>query len=202
MRESAGVRAQSSAGSAQAPHAAPCHSRRSFFVRYIAASALASTVSALSWRSATAMPMLTPMLTSLPKRSKGRSSESLSRSATQPASLTAAEVLAEDCELVAAEARDRVRRAHGAAHALGGLAQQLVPGGVAETVVHALEAVEVDEQHGHALLRAARALDGVGEPVAEQHPVREPVRASCSVRSVSRSAVSFCSLMSWICETK
>ena len=61
-------------------------------------------------------------------------------------------------ELVAAEARDRVRRAQRAARAGAPTSmQQLVAGGVAERVVDLLEAVEVHEQHGDALAVAARA---------------------------------------------
>ncbi len=84
-------------------HAAPFHSRRSFFARYIAASACASTVSALSRESATAIPMLTPMLVSAPKRSNGRV-ERFAQAIRDPAGVVdGVEVLAQDGELVAAE---------------------------------------------------------------------------------------------------
>ena len=154
-------------------HAAPFHSRRSFLARYIAASARASTVSALSRESATAIPMLTPMLVSTPRRSNGRV-ERFAQAIRHPAGIVdGVEVLAQDGELVPADARDRVGGARGAAHALRGLPQQLVAGGVPEVVVDALEAIEVDEQHGDPLLGAARALDRVLEPVEEQHAIRE-----------------------------
>ena len=49
-------------------------------------------------------------------------------------------------ELVAAEARERVVVAHGAAEPRADLAQHLVAGVMAERVVELLEAVEVDQQ--------------------------------------------------------
>nr|GEU28461.1 hypothetical protein [Tanacetum cinerariifolium] len=52
-----------------------------------------------------------------------------------------------DDEFVAAEARQQVVGAQDAKQALGGLAQQLVAGRVAERIVDALELVEVEEQH-------------------------------------------------------
>ena len=84
------------------------------------------------------------------------------------------DVLEQDDELVAAE----TRRGVGVADARGqpgrGLAQELVPGDVAEGVVDVLEHVEVDEQQRSPGARAGRAGQGVLEPVDEQEPVREP----------------------------
>ena len=77
--------------------------------------------------------------------------------------LLAGDVVAQDGELVAAEAGDDVGRAHGRAQPVGHRDQQAVAGGVAEAVVHHLEPVEVEEQHRDALVVAL----GVGELAAE-----------------------------------
>ena len=57
-------------------------------------------------------------------------------------------VLAQDGELVAAEARERVARADRLRQAPRRLAQHGVTGGVAHGVVDELEAIEIDEQDG------------------------------------------------------
>jgi hypothetical protein len=57
------------------------------------------------------------------------------------------EVVADDAELVTAEAGDRVAGAQALDQPRGEHAQELVAGTVAERVVDELEAVEVDEQH-------------------------------------------------------
>ena len=78
----------------------------------------------------------------------------------------AAGAVEQHAELVAAEPGRDVARSQGAPQALGDDPQQLVTRGVAEEVVDALEAVEVDEEQ-----RArARGLD----PLAEQPPVGRP----------------------------
>jgi hypothetical protein len=51
------------------------------------------------------------------------------------------------------------------------LAQQPVPGAVAEAVVDHLEVVQVDEEHGQAAAVAARPGQRVPDPVVEQGPV-------------------------------
>ena len=81
----------------------------------------------------------------------------------------AADGLAEHRELVAAEAGDRVLRAERALEPARHLAQHLVPSSVAEAVVDALEAVEVDEvDGGDARLGAPpeRVAQAVGEECA------------------------------------
>ena len=85
-------------------------------------------------------------------------------------------VLEQDGELVAAEPRGEVVRAHAAADALGRGHQHGVAGGVPGMVVDPLEVVEVEEQHGadpagpgERLVHAAheqRAVGEVGERVA------------------------------------
>ena len=69
------------------------------------------------------------------------------------------DVLEQDDELVAAEARRGVGGAHAPDQPPRGLAQELVAGRVAEAVVDVLERVEVDEQDRGARdsVRAARA---------------------------------------------
>jgi hypothetical protein len=62
--------------------------------------------------------------------------------------LCSLDVLEEDRELVAAEARRGVARAHARGQALGDLDENLVAGRVAERVVDRLGVVQVGEQHG------------------------------------------------------
>ena len=81
-----------------------------------------------------------------------------------------ADALAQDRELVAAEARHGVLRPHHALEALGDLAQHLVAGAVAERVVDALEAVEVEEVDGGGRIAVAPG-EHVAQAVAEQRPV-------------------------------
>ena len=79
-----------------------------------------------------------------------------------------------DEELVAAQARDEVARAHVAAQALRDFDQEGVAGGVAVAVVDLLEAVEVDEDAGELRAVAPRALDRLLERRREAHAVGEP----------------------------
>ena len=82
----------------------------------------------------------------------------------------AADRLAEDGELVAAEASHGVLRAQRALDARGHLAEDLVAGAVAEAVVDPLEAVDVEEVDGGGVTAAA-AIDRVCEPVTEEGAV-------------------------------
>ena len=87
-------------------------------------------------------------------------------------------LLEQERELVAAEPGEGVARADRRGEAPRDLLEQLVAGVVAERVVHLLEAVEVDEQHGERLAGARRAGQRLVEPVAEERTVgeaREPV---------------------------
>ena len=81
------------------------------------------------------------------------------------------EVLQHDGELVAAEARDGVLRAHALLQARGGGAQDAVAGGVAERIVDVLEAVQVEEQHRDAAALPARAHDRARQPLRQQRAV-------------------------------
>jgi hypothetical protein len=76
--------------------------------------------------------------------------------------------LHEDHELVAAEARDGIVRAHDAAKARRDLAQDLVADVVPEGVVDVLEVVEVDEGKDRRLGRGAGALERLDEGSAAE----------------------------------
>ena len=80
-------------------------------------------------------------------------------------------VLQEDGELIPAEPGDRVGRPHRSPQAFGHRQEQLVPGGVAEAVVHGLEPVEIEEQDRGGRPAALGAGQCVGHPVDEQGPV-------------------------------
>ena len=73
---------------------------------------------------------------------------------------------ADDCELVAAEPRDKSTFA-GSLQADGDLPQQRVADRMAEHVVDVLEAVEVDADHREILLRHRRALERRIEALVE-----------------------------------
>ena len=79
----------------------------------------------------------------------------------------------QDGELVAAEAGNRVRRAHGALEALRHLPQDRVAGRVAEAVVDGLEIVQIDEHDADRPAAADRAHDGLLDAVCEQRSVGE-----------------------------
>jgi hypothetical protein len=85
----------------------------------------------------------------------------------------AVDVLAQDGELVASDARSGVLRAQDGRDAPGDRHEQLVAGGVAEPVVDVLEAVEVAEQDRDAVAVAADARRRLPEAILEQRAVRE-----------------------------
>ena len=74
----------------------------------------------------------------------------------------------QDRELVAAEPRGGVDRAHAVLQPPRDLLQHLVAGGVPEAVVDVLEVVDVEEQHRHGQLVAALGGERVLDAVAEQ----------------------------------
>jgi hypothetical protein len=82
-------------------------------------------------------------------------------------------VVDEQRELVAAEPRGGVRRAHRRRQPPGHRRQQLVAGAVAHRVVDHLEVVQVDEEDADGALGAARVVERVRHPLGEQHPVRQ-----------------------------
>jgi hypothetical protein len=85
----------------------------------------------------------------------------------------AADVLADEDELVAAEAGGHLVAADGRAQALGDRQQEAVAGVVAEAVVDDLEAVEVDEQDGDAAAASAGPVERALQAVHQQQPARE-----------------------------
>ena len=101
----------------------------------------------------------------------GTASADSTRWAITGPSVPSCVALDQDGELVAADAGDRVADAHARPQPLAHRHEQPVAGIVAEAVVHRLEVVEVDEQHGHRLV--APLLERVVEAVAEQRPVGE-----------------------------
>ncbi len=82
--------------------------------------------------------------------------------------------LQQDGELVTSEAGDGVARAGRGPEPLGDPDEELVTGGMAETVVDHLELVEIEEQHGDLLRGPVGAVEGVTDPVDEQRPVGQP----------------------------
>jgi hypothetical protein len=89
--------------------------------------------------------------------------------------LLVVDVLAQERELVAAEAGDGLVPAQRVPQAVGDRGDQLVAGVVAEAVVDDLEAVEVEEEDGDVGAAAAlQALERLGQPVGEQQPARQP----------------------------
>ena len=74
-------------------------------------------------------------------------------------------------ELVAAEPRRGVRRAHCALHAPADLGEHLVADRMAERVVDRLEVVEIEEQHGG---RPVSARHSGLDPLGEERAVRQP----------------------------
>ena len=101
------------------------------------------------------------------------------------------ELLAEDRELIAAQPGHGVVRSDSGTDADRRLTECGIAGGMAEAVVDALEAVDVDEQDGHASLRVAPALQGVLEAVIEEQPVRQPgqVVVKCHMRELNLRAL-------------
>ena len=85
----------------------------------------------------------------------------------------ALEVLAQDDELVAADASDSVARACRFGEPLSCGDEDLIADEVAVPVVDGLERIDVDEQEPDVGAVTLPQLQGVGEPVEEQTPVRQ-----------------------------
>ena len=119
---------------------------------YIAESASRSSASgSASPGAATRAPMLTRTWRRWPATSKGCGERGAQAAGGDRRQRLVVDADAEHGELVAAEPRDQILLAHGAAQALGDLDQQPVAGLVAEAVVDDLEVVEVEEEHGDAV---------------------------------------------------
>jgi hypothetical protein len=85
------------------------------------------------------------------------------------------DALEEQRELVAAEPGYHVAAADALLEPAGDRDEQLVAGVMADAVVHHLEVVEVDEEHGKELGRVAPgALNGLAQPLREEGPVGQP----------------------------
>jgi hypothetical protein len=84
------------------------------------------------------------------------------------------EVGKDDHEFVAAFARHRVDFAHAGDEPSRDILEDEVAGVVAEGVVHQLEAVEVEEEHGDVALLAARGHDRLRQAVLHEPAVGQP----------------------------
>ena len=109
-----------------------------------------------------ATPMLADRVRSPKGVAKGRSKPGEDSLGDLHSLAVVGEVLADDEELVAAEAAHGVRGPDALRQALCDGGEDEVAGLVAELVVHQLEVVDVDEQHGHQALAAPHAGEGVG----------------------------------------
>ncbi len=92
----------------------------------------------------------------------------------QQCRLGVGDALQQDGELVAAEARGRVRLAKRAAQALADRAEERVAGAVAQAVVDGLEVVDVDEEDGEAVVAPGEPGQRERQPVLEERAVGEP----------------------------
>ena len=70
-------------------------------------------------------------------------------------------------ELIATKARHYIGRSHSQQQAPCHFAQHLVARRVAKLIIHLLEAVQVDEQHGHRVERAAGAIERIGQAIIQ-----------------------------------
>ena len=87
------------------------------------------------------------------------------------------DLLRQHDELIAAQTRHRVARAHALLDALSHLLEQRVACFVPERVVDDLETVEVDEQHGKLAAVTPRRLEGHIQHLAERHAVGQAGQA-------------------------
>src|SRR5512144_2946007 len=78
------------------------------------------------------------------------------------------------CELVAPQARTRVRSPKRGTHDLRHFAQHLVAGRVSQRVIDRLKIIEIQEQNGDRLTVAFPTIEGVLYAVMEQGAVRQP----------------------------
>ncbi len=165
-------------------------SRPAALARYIATSASRSSSSPVCVaRHATARCRCWPTGTARGRRSSiGSPSAARMRLRQLLGRLQAVDVLDQDRELVAAQARDHVAGRARADDAAAGFDQQLVADQVADAVVDQLEAVQVQEQHrerGGPSSRRARAIASARRSSSCARLGR-PVSVSCSAWWVSR----------------
>ena len=136
------------------------------------------------------MPVLTVKKCSPLSRLSGRATAAASRSATS-VRRGHVDVGTDHDELVAAQARDGVGRAHRVGQPGRQREQHLVAGGVPERVVDGLEAVEVEHEDPDVDVLALPAGERVREPVERESAVGQPgervVQAACRVTCSPRS---------------
>ncbi len=76
-------------------------------------------------------------------------------------------------ELIAADAGDRIGRAHQPGQAAGDLLQKLIAGRVSQRIVHELEAVEIANHQRERPPVAVGARHRLRQPIVEQHAIRQ-----------------------------
>ena len=122
----------------------------------------------------TAQPMLPSISTAVPSMLNGLRSAWRRRPDERCRALVAPGSDREDDELVAADARDRVRLAHDRLEPARERLQHAVACAVTADVVDVLEAVEVDRDERERLARPSRAAERLLDAVVEQHAVGQP----------------------------
>ena len=93
------------------------------------------------------------------------------RSATSSRAIDVADLLEQDRELVAATVDRPCRPVGATVTRRDDLDQQLVPGAVAQGVVHVLEVIEIHEQHRRPRAMATAPGEGVLDAVGEERPI-------------------------------
>ena len=119
---------------------------------------------------------------SLPARTNGCVNTAAIRCGHLDGATLVPDVLEQDPELVAAEARNGVAGPHRLLEAGRRRGEQLVADLVSETVVDQLEAIEVEEQDRRQRRAGAAGADRLLEAVDEQGRLGSPVSGSCSAR--------------------
>ena len=136
------------------------------------------------------MPMLALVAISVPAICSGSREHELQPLGQRDGVRLALEVLAQHGELVAAQPRHHVARAHVLADAPRHLDQEGVAGAVAHAVVDQLEAVEVEEHHREAALRRRRLTRSIARARCswKRERLGRPVRLSWKAMCCSRAS--------------
>ena len=136
---------------------------------------LEQPVRVLAVRSETSvMPMLALVCTSSPLASNGWPKLSISRRASARGS---SGPRTPDCRIANSSPPSRAiapASSHAALQPRGDRAQQQIAAGQAERVVHALEAIEIEQEHGGLRLAAPGARQGMLEKILEQGAIGQP----------------------------
>ena len=80
----------------------------------------------------------------------------------------------QDCEFIAAEPCDGIRRLRAGAKPLRDRSEQLVSGTVTKRIVDRLELIEIEHENSKPIFGIAGSRGGLLEPLQKQKPVREP----------------------------